>query len=222
MKKEIKLITLLNKEYKVLITRKKIKNTYVRVEGNNITVNTNYLTPYKHIESLIKKNENKIIEMLNNSIDKLSPNQLFYLGNKYQTEFIESNKFFYEITNEKIIFHTHYSLKDTIELFYKKEAFKILPLRLRKCFEHFCKFNKIDFPILSIRKMKKRYGTCYYTKNKICLNSFLVKYNDKYIDYVIYHELSHFVHSNHSKAFYKQLEKVCPDYKELKNNVNKY
>jgi len=221
MKKKIKLITLFNKEYQVLITRKKIKNTYIRVEDNRIVVSTNNITPYAYIESLIKKNQNKIIELINNN-NKLLPNQMLYLGKVYKIICQESSKFSYEVFKEKIIFNTYLSLNESKDLFYKFEAKKIFPYRLRVCYEHFRKFNDIVYPELSIRKMKKRFGTCYYKKNKICLNSFLVKYKEKFIDYVIYHELSLFIHNNHSKAFYKQLKKVCPDYENLKNKLNKY
>ncbi|MBN2568656.1 MAG: M48 family metallopeptidase [Deltaproteobacteria bacterium] len=36
------------------------------------------------------------------------------------------------------------------------------------------------------------------------------------IDYVVAHEICHFVHYNNSKAYYKLLESVIPDYKECK------
>lgn len=219
MKKEIRLIKLFDKEYQVLISRKKIKNTYIRVNNNRITVSTNYYTPYVYIESLIKKNQNKIVEMINNN--SILPNQLLYLGKKYEVFYQEAKQFSYEFINDKIYFYTKLKENDTLDLFYKEEAKTVLPLRLKLCFEHFSKFKKIHFPELSIRKMKIRFGTCYYTRNRICLNSYLVKYNEEVIDYVIYHELCHFIHHNHGKSFYSLLEKVCPDYKIIKNNLNK-
>ena len=40
------------------------------------------------------------------------------------------------------------------------------------------------------------------------------------IEYVVLHEFTHFLVANHSKEFYDELSRVCPDYKELKNKLN--
>lgn len=38
----------------------------------------------------------------------------------------------------------------------------------------------------------------------------------KIIDYIVVHELCHFYHSNHSDAFWNEVDKVMPDYRERK------
>ena len=48
----------------------------------------------------------------------------------------------------------------------------------------------------------------------IKLNSELIKYSINEIDYVIVHELSHFIEFNHSKNFWKYVKKYYPNYKE--------
>lgn len=37
------------------------------------------------------------------------------------------------------------------------------------------------------------------------------------LDYIIAHELAHLIHSNHSEAFWNELDKVMPDYEKRKN-----
>ena len=37
---------------------------------------------------------------------------------------------------------------------------------------------------------------------------------DAAIDYVVVHELAHIAEHNHSKRFYRVIEKTLPDYKE--------
>ena len=34
------------------------------------------------------------------------------------------------------------------------------------------------------------------------------------IEYVVFHEFTHFIEANHSARFYSELEKVCPEWKE--------
>ena len=40
-------------------------------------------------------------------------------------------------------------------------------------------------------------------------------------DYIIVHELAHLIHSNHSPAFWGEVEKVIPDYRERKEWLRK-
>ena len=66
---------------------------------------------------------------------------------------------------------------------------------------------------LKIRKMSSRWGVCNYVKKTVTLNSELIKYERKIIDYVIVHEFSHFTHHNHSAAFWDLVETYYPLYK---------
>jgi predicted metal-dependent hydrolase len=34
------------------------------------------------------------------------------------------------------------------------------------------------------------------------------------IEYVVVHELAHILHKNHSAAFYAEIEKILPDWRE--------
>ncbi len=62
-----------------------------------------------------------------------------------------------------------------------------------------------------IKKMKTL-GKCQ--NNKITIHPEIVKYNRKVIDYVVLHQYCHLKHKNHTKAFFKMLEKYLPDYKK--------
>ena len=44
----------------------------------------------------------------------------------------------------------------------------------------------------------------------------------KIIDYIVVHELCHFHQRNHSKAFWNEVDKVMPDYRERKEWLKKY
>ena len=62
-----------------------------------------------------------------------------------------------------------------------------------------------------IKKMKNL-GAC--KDNKITINPEIVMYNRKVIDYVVLHQYCHLKHKNHTKAFFKMIEKYQPDYKK--------
>ena len=42
------------------------------------------------------------------------------------------------------------------------------------------------------------------------------------IDYIVVHELCHFLQRNHSDVFWNEVDKVMPDYRERKNWLHKY
>ena len=86
--------------------------------------------------------------------------------------------------------------------------------------EAFAKFKEYDFkePQLEIRRMAKRWGSCN-TVDKISINPELIKAPSKCIEYVLIHEMCHFVVKNHNKAFYNTLTSVMPNWKKWKETL---
>ncbi len=76
-------------------------------------------------------------------------------------------------------------------------------------------------PILRIRDMETRWGSCLPKKGVITLNKQLLEAPRNCIEYVVMHELCHFLHPNHSKHFYTFLTMLMPDWKERKEFLNK-
>lgn len=72
----------------------------------------------------------------------------------------------------------------------------------------------IPAPRLKIFGMRRAWGRCYYTKGLITMNVHLVKAPQLCIDYIVLHELCHFVVSNHSQTFYRLVESFMPDWRE--------
>jgi len=74
----------------------------------------------------------------------------------------------------------------------------------------------IDKPALQVRKMKTLWGSCSRKHGKINLNYYLYKAPPPCIDYVVLHELTHFLYPKHNKDFYEFLTVHMPDWKERK------
>lgn len=68
---------------------------------------------------------------------------------------------------------------------------------------------------VKITSARMRFGSCNQ-KNGICYSWRLMRYPQEAIDYVIVHELAHILHKNHSREFYRTIEKYMPDYKTRK------
>ena len=59
-------------------------------------------------------------------------------------------------------------------------------------------------------------------KNKIVLTTALVHVPKNIIQYVIVHEFCHFAQGNHSPAFYQEVSKYYPNYKEAQKEIKQY
>ena len=74
----------------------------------------------------------------------------------------------------------------------------------------------VEEPVLRIRDMETRWGTCQARKGVITLSRRLLEAPRHCIEYVVLHELCHFIHPNHSKRFYERLADWMPDWRERK------
>ena len=100
------------------------------------------------------------------------------------------------------------------------EAKRTFPEIIKKCYPAFADYCQA-VPALKIRKMKGQWGNCRSKSNVITLNSRLAAYDEKVIEFVVLHEYCHFIHPDHSPAFYAELSAVMPEWrvydKVLKN-----
>ncbi len=197
--------------YDVVIVRKNNKNTYLRVKDGQIIVSTNHLVSVREIKKILDQNQKFLLKAL--CIDW-----------KEKQKERDTNLYIWGHICEIKIGYSHNEIKDNV-IYLKKETDldKFLTDYMKKVFlEHLKRgYNRfeedIPFPkLLRIRKMKTRWGVCNTKKKIITLNSELLHYDIRCLDYVIIHELSHLVYADHSWRFWKVVAKYCPNYKEIK------
>ena len=178
-----------------------------------IYVTTSYLTPNFMIEKFISNNENFIKKQINRQeIKKEKSNNIYFLGNEINIIKINTIKKPYLENN------TLYVKDDNdIEKWFKKQTKIIFKERLDYNYSIFTR--KIPYPKLYIRKMSTRWGVCNVKLIKVTLNSELIHKDINCLDYVIIHELSHLIHKNHSKEFWKLVEENKMDYKIIRKKM---
>lgn len=92
-----------------------------------------------------------------------------------------------------------------------EEALKVIPERV----EYFAKVIGVTYGKITIRNQKTRWGSCS-SKGNLNFNCLLMLVPSEVLDYVVVHELCHRKQMNHSKAFWLEVEKVLPNYKEVR------
>lgn len=213
-------------QFEVNIEKKRIRNTYLRVEGNVINVTCPYYVNdyevYKFIETkknwiyrVYQYNDNKIKRSL-----KYNGGDCFYIhGEKYNlvksigrknVKLIE-NTIFFTYKDESV---------DSIKALYKYLDNKLL-IRAKEYLEKYryilLDYGYNDMPELKARIMSSKWGVCYTRKNQIVISSYLINYPLEALEYIIIHELVHFIVPNHSKRFYEIIKNNMPNYKEANN-----
>ena len=195
-----------NDTYEVEIIKKNNRNTYIRVKNGKIIVTTNYLTSKESIKKLINDNIESIIKMVDTDIKKQDKKENFYyFGKQYDVIYGFSEV---QIDNDKI----YAPNKKELDKFFINEIRNIYQTRLNYWYNSF--EEKIPVPNLKIRKMTSRWGVCNVKSHNVTLNLELSKYDITCLDYVIVHELSHFIYPNHQEGFWSLVGKYYPNYKE--------
>jgi len=122
---------------------------------------------------------------------------------------------------EKVVMEPNFVI-DQLDNYYKIEEKKILLKEAIELKDNYLKNGLIDISNIKIgtRSSSTRFGSCNFRLMKINLNLELVHYDKKYIEYVFLHEIAHLIHQNHSQDFYLLLEKLSPNHKKLKTELN--
>lgn len=71
---------------------------------------------------------------------------------------------------------------------------------------------------IELKLVSSKWGHCSYD-NKLMFNLKLLNSRKEILDYVIFHEISHIKHKNHSEKFWSEVSRFCPDYKLLRKEL---
>lgn len=202
---------------------KKVKNTTLRIsEEGELLVTCNAFVPKSKVEDFVLQKAKWILEKQKKAIRKYNMHyedilvdDIFYLfGKPLKVVRIQSNQ--NKVQYDETTFYVYY--------INEKDAHKsVIRFMRRLCEESFIpvvdyyydklKDYRFAYPQIKFRTMKSRWGSCIPTKNQITLNMRMLHYPKAFMEYVVLHELVHFIQPNHSASFYQIIQYHMPDYK---------
>jgi predicted metal-dependent hydrolase len=74
---------------------------------------------------------------------------------------------------------------------------------------------------VSVRNQRSRWGSCS-PRRMIALNWRLIQMPPRVCEYVLLHELMHLRQANHSRKFWREVESVCPDWRDSERWLRKH
>ncbi len=145
-----------------------------------------------------------------------------YLGRNYRLKVIESQE-------ESVKLQRGYLqvfVKNTANCERKKKLLRAwysekAKIHFQKAIEKYRPIVKQEIETVRIREMKTRWGSCNPAKGYINLNLKLIEKPTECIEYVVFHELAHLIHTDHSVKFYNYLNLFMPDWKKRKERLEK-
>ncbi len=108
--------------------------------------------------------------------------------------------------------------REALKRFAEKKLFEYVRLRFSEVYPLFS--DATPMPELKLRVMRARWGSCRPKSALITLNTRLAFYPTSYIDYVIMHEFTHFLHADHSAMFWEALSLRMPDWAQRRATLN--
>jgi len=141
-----------------------------------------------------------------------------YLGKEYSLEVVA-------VQNKKLILDERFKIAESalknaelvFQNWYRQQAKQWIVERVK----HLAELHQLHYEKVKITSARTRWGSCS-PKNTLNFSWRLMLTPPEMIEYVIIHELAHTIHHNHSKRFWKLVEKLLPDYKARRKQLRQY
>lgn len=198
--------------YECIVSYKKMKTIRVKIRNDHLEVSAPIGTSDTYIRDLIWENEEDLYARLSSYVsyfDVRDGGYVYIFGKKYQIAVRDIKKRQCAIHEDVIYVYTSY-VENALGIFLAQTLYEYLRIRIE---EYLPLFNR-SMPCMQIKHYRGRWGSCYDQLNLVTFNYSLVYLDKELIDYVIVHELCHFIEPNHSPQFYKEVQKRMPDYKK--------
>ena len=210
-------------KFNVSIERKAIRNMYIRVKGNDVEVTAPYRVPEYEIYRFIESKKSWIYKVYLRGMEERNTmlyrggDEFYVFGERYHLS-IDTGKDSISIANRDIHLTYHDDDKEKqlayLYKYFDREVFKQSCLALDKYRAILDDYHYPKMPEITVKRMKSRWGVCYTRQNRIAMSSYLIHYPIECLEYIMVHELTHFVVPNHSKRFYEIVGNYMPDYKK--------
>lgn len=220
-----------NREIEYKLQRKNVKNINLIVKPNmDVVVSASCQVPQDYIDSYVKDKAPWIIRNLDNFKDTLSEDvprryvsgeTVKFLGKQYRLRTIEGAPEDVSLKDGFIDLSVNdagnrIKKQKKLSQWLRQQANTTFHKSLDTVYPKLQKYGIVK-PGILIRSMKARWGSCLRDRGLLLLNLELIKAPSHCIDYVVLHELLHFMCPRHDNKFYGYMTVLMPDWVERKS-----
>lgn len=226
-------IVVKGKQLPVAVSLKKMKQVRLKVfPSGEIRLSAPLDTPEEWIQSYLTEKTGWIEERLEyfqrtRAIEKeehfVSGTSTRILGRQMTVQIVPSPRKQIQIEDDKLIVMTPEKDQGRIDKqignWWQQASKRYYETILDRLYPIIAKHG-IARPSIVVKKMSTLWGSCSRSKNNVNLNYYLFKANVPCVEYVILHELTHFLYPHHNKDFYDFITIHMPDWQERKKQLD--
>lgn len=210
----------------LLVRRRGRRGVGLKVDENGLTVSAPSSMPLVRIEALVRESERWVLRKVEEWRSRQVPAvrwhdgaSLPFLGGSLVLRLHPAGRPAAERQGGELLVKAppgadEPAIRSTVVGWYKRAALAFLSERVAGLAER----AAIVPPRLFLSSAMARWGSCN-SRREVRLAWRLVKAPVPLVDYVVCHELAHLRHMNHSRAFWAEVERQCPDYRVLRRQL---
>jgi predicted metal-dependent hydrolase len=208
-----------------LVRRRGRRGVGLKVDASGLTVSAPLTVPLARIEKLVLESESWVRGKLAVWRERQVAVQrwdggasLPYLGGSLVLRVFPGRRAHAELSGDELLVTAAAPGDDGVRrpvvAWYRRAA--LAHLAHRAFF--FSRLAGLAPPRVMLSSANSRWGSCN-SRREVRLAWRLVKAPPALVDYVVCHELAHLRHMNHSRAFWSEVERLCPDYRRLREEL---
>ena len=216
------------------IIRSRRRTAALHIIGNQLQVRVPQQVKDEHIIEILQTKQSwinkKVVQLKEFPIPKpkefVSGEAFLFLGQNYLLKIQDGHKVGVELSDQYLLTTVRKSdtgekrtekIQKYLEYWYRSRARE----KLLEKVERFSKLIGVCSKGLRVGNFKSKWGSCD-SHRKLAFNWNLIKAPHSIIDYVVIHELCHIIQPNHSKLFWREVEKYDPEYKDHRAWLRKH
>jgi len=141
-----------------------------------------------------------------------------YLGRNYRLKVLQGNYQPIKLTNGRFTITLRAGadnpdlIQDSLFSWYKQHA----EIKLTEKAKRYAEMMGVKFNSVGLKTYRSRWGSCS-VEGDITFNWKIIMAPNRIVDYVVAHELCHLIHHDHSPKFWREVERIMPNYAECKD-----
>jgi predicted metal-dependent hydrolase len=208
-----------------LVRRRGRRGVGLKVDASGLTVSAPLTSPLARVEKMVLESESWVRDKHAVWRQRQVPAprwddgaSLPYLGEALTLRLLAGRRAGAEVAGTELLVSVRgadeAAVRRAVVAWYRRAA--LVHLAQRAFF--FSRLAGLVPPRVMLSSANSRWGSCN-SRREVRLAWRLVKARPALVDYVVCHELAHLRHMNHSRDFWAEVERLCPDFRRLRDEL---